>query len=420
MLKIMQRELRAEVAGYANDINSPVMGGVIRQFDPTLAAKGADVHLYDSVLRDAHAQMVLEKRVNAYAMRPGALVLDKAATAYDKKAAAFVESVLAKLDLTRIRKECGITKFVYGYSPSEVMYAKDGRNVVVTDVVARDPNRFLVDALGNVRLRTWANMFPGEILPERKILWATHDKRNNNPYGRGLGAILWWLVWFKREQEKQLYTYSHRFASPTVVATVTGAGPGLEEATEAAQGVSGESEVVVSDNVKLSLLESLRHGSEMVFLNSIALWNEEMSKAVLTEATTTSNGEHAVKANGGVADDLRTVQMRADAKAADRELGVLITWLVNINFPGAKVPLYVTDVSDPNKAKKQAEQDAIMFSFGYRRDQESVDEIYGTGYKLVNPDLLGPAQEQIKVQEDGSKSPVAAGAAQVNINAAAA
>lgn len=414
MHKMIQRELRAEVAGVSNDINSPVMGEVFRQFDHTLVSKGAaDVHLYDSVLRDAHAFSVTEKRVDAYAMRPWSLVLAKDASAYDKKAAAFVDRVLRSLDLARIRKETGITKFVYGYAPSEVMYAREGRNVVITDVVSRDPNRFLVDKEGNIRLRTWANNWPGEVMPNRKILWATFNKRNNNPYGRGLGEILWWLVWFKREQQKQFVTFSHRFASPTVVATVSGTGQALEDAMEAANGVSGESEVVVSENVKLSLLESTRHGSEMVFLNGIKLWNDEMSKAAGVETTSTAVGEHSVKSNGGVSDDLRTIQMRTDAAASDREIDVLSKWLIELNFPGAKVPRCATDITDPNKAKKQAELDAVVFSFGYRRTQESVDEIYGAGFEPIHSDE--PA-----AQGSQSKSPAAAGAAQVNINAAAA
>lgn len=411
MDKKLKRTLLAEVAGVTNDITSPAMGGVFRQFDTTLTDKGAgNIHLYDSVQRDAHAYCLLEKRVNAYAMKPWVLVRADDATAYDKKFAKFADGVLRKMNITRIRKESGIAKMLFGYAPGEVMWKREGQFTVATDIINRDPMRFLVDENGGTRLRTWKNMFPGELMPDRKILWYTFDKRNNNPYGRGLGAILWWMVFFKREQQRQLVTYSGKFASPTVVATFKGTGNDSvqEDAQKAAEGVSGESEVAVSENVVLSLLESTRQGSEMVFVNGIKLWNEEMSKAVLGLSQAT--GEGSKSAASSVQDeDERSEFAQGDADAADREMAELLTWLRDLNFPGAKIPQFSTRLAKPNDRKKTAETDAILFSTGWIRDDESQKATYGAGY------VRAPKAEAI---DTPAKTPTAAGAAQVNVNAA--
>ena len=70
-----------------------------------------------------------------------------------------------------------------------------------------------------MRIATREHPYIGEELPPRKFVVHRYWAQNNgDPYGAGLGRILYPLVKFKRRALESQLLYSDRFSNPTAVA----------------------------------------------------------------------------------------------------------------------------------------------------------------------------------------------------------
>lgn len=396
-------------AGADNDITYPTLMGFYRQTDPTLNNRGANIHLYHQILLDPHAYSVLQKRasaINAYPLelKPGGK------TAKDKKACALVTEQLANMRLRQIREEMLLSELVYGFQVGEAMWSRDGDTVVLTDVLARDQIRFNMDDQYCIRLRTRTNMLLGDLVPERKFVWSTFDRRNNGPYGRGLGAVLWWPVHFKRMLQEFWLEYADKFTTPAVVGTSpAGATPEMQQRVLiAAESIAtGSKAASLPDGCTLDTLESKRAAAEMVYSSFIEYLDEEISKAVLGESATSGSATHSSKAATQVHSDLHKILAVSDSTRIDAALNSgPIKWLTEYNVPGAKPPRLETDTSEPADLKKAAEIVAVLASAGWKRKREWIEQTFGGEFEECEP---GTAAE----------NPTAAGSTQVNVNAAA-
>jgi hypothetical protein len=137
----------------------------------------------------------------------------------------FVESQLEELPMDEIFKAL-LEAYVVGFSVAEVMWRRSSSGIKAYDVRPRDQRRFLFQEDGKadmgftMRMMENASDFRGVELPARKFVvfryWA---QANGDPYGCGLGRILYPVVKFKRRALESQLLYSDRFANPTAVAT---------------------------------------------------------------------------------------------------------------------------------------------------------------------------------------------------------
>lgn len=402
-------------AGPDKDFTYPTMMGIYRQTDPTLKNKGADVRLYHNILLDPHAYSCLRKRATAQ----NAYEWDvKAASekSRDKRAAAIVKEQLANMRFQQIREEMLIAELVYGFQVGECMWRRDGEQIVLDDILSRDQVRFAMDDKYRIRLKTMSNMLVGDLVPDRKFIWTTFDRRMNGPYGRGLGAVLWWPVHFKRMLQGFWLDYADRFTTPSVVGTAPDSSGEAEMKTvlAAAENVTDRKAAALPPGAKLEMLESKRAAAEAVFHKFIQYLDEEISKAVLGEAVTSSGSSNASKAAAQTGTELKKENAISDANRLDTALNKgPVTWITEFNVPGATPPKVVTNTKDPVDLKKQAETDATVASMGVARPSIAyIKATYGDGWEEI------PPAERIGAKDPAS-SPAVAGGKQVNINAAA-
>lgn len=136
----------------------------------------------------------------------------------------FVEKLFGRLQLNEIYNAM-IESYVVGYCVAEVMWRRTAEGVVPFDVRFRDPRRFRfvenedADYGFELRLITRDSPHTGIEIPARKfIVFRYWTQANGDPYGAGLGRILYPLVKFKRRALESQLLYSDRFANPTAVA----------------------------------------------------------------------------------------------------------------------------------------------------------------------------------------------------------
>lgn len=398
-------------AGPENDITFPTMLSFYRQTDPTLNNKGANLHLYHNILSDPHTYSCLRKRATAIISYPWDIVAADAKPR-NQRAAEGIKKQLANVRLAQIREETLLAELVYGFAVGETMWRRDGNEIVLDDILSRDQVRFNMDDQYRIRLKTRQNMLLGDLVPDRKFIWSTFDRRMNGPYGRGLGAVLWWPVHFKRMLQGFWLDYADRFTTPGVVGTAPegGGDDAIQKVLEAAENVMDRKAAALPPGAKLETLESKRAATEAVFSKFIEYLDDEISKACLGESVTSSGSSNASKAAAQTGTDLMEANAISDANRLDTAANsTYIKWLTEFNYPGATPPKMVTNTKKPVDMKKEAETDAMVASMGFELDEAAVCRKYGPGWKRT----------KAATAPDLANNPVVAGSKQVNINAAA-
>ncbi len=372
-----------EIASIARDPMVPQYQTTMDPSDETLRSRGGGkgIALYDEIKRDAHAFAVIQKRTLEVTNREW-MVEPASDRLRDRKAADLVETQLKGISFDRLTM--GLMGAVLkGYAVAEAMWKNVGGVWTVVAVKVRKQRRFRMTPEGEARLLTRESGFDGMILPDRKFIVHRYniDHDDDEPYGLGLGSVLFWPAWFKRQVLSHWLQASERYAAPTVKATYPG---GYDKAMQeklmaAIRAMIRDAGIVVPEGVEIELLEAARGGGGGGQESLARYLDELMSTAVLGESLSTNAGERGSRSLGEVHNDVRLAIAKADSDFISETLnGSLVKWIVELNMPGAGLPKVWRDFSEVEDLDKRAVRDKTIKDMGYRPSSvDYINETYG-------------------------------------------
>lgn len=371
-----------EIATVQRDITFPYFGGRLTNRDETLATRGGarGIAIYDDIERDGHAYGILQKRKLAVAARPWE-VLPASEAALDKRAAEICTRQLKALNFDLLTTNL-LDAILKGYAVGEIMWAVKGSEIVAKEVIARDQRRFVFNDKRELRMLTLENILDGEALPERKFIAHSFGGKDGTPYGLGLGSRLFWLVYFKRRDITFWLTFADKFGSPTAIGKYPPGTPPPEQTKllAALSAIAQDTGVIIPEGMLIELLEAQRSGSTDAYERLARYMDEQMSECVLGETMTTSS-KGAGLGSGGVANvhnEVRLELVRADADLLSGALnGTLLTWITELNVPGATPPTVWRDVSEPADLAAQATRDKLIYDMGFDPSLKYINDTYG-------------------------------------------
>ena len=266
----------------------------------------------------------------------------------------------------------------YGYSVAEALYGREGREVRLTGLPVRSPDRFRWRADGALLLRSSSSP-DGEALPDRKFLVVTRDSEHDDvPHGPGLAYWCWWPVEFKRYGSKFWLTALERYGSPVPM----GKHPDGALTAQVDQLLSVLSQIATGSSVAIPESQSI----ELLSANNRAAgdheqwlryWDQVISGVVLGQSSTTDQGPW--RGTAEVQKDVRDEVVAADARLLDDAVTrTLAVWLTEWNYPGATIPVLHRDAEPPEDLTARARRDQIVSaSTGYRLTLRDVQQRYG-------------------------------------------
>jgi len=374
-------DMRRMLATPGNDITIPNYSTVLRSEDETLLAKGGarGIRLYDEVRRDGHALAVLTKRTLKVVARPW-VVEPASKRAIDRKAAEVVERQINRVGFDRLCRELlGAT--LYGYSVGEIDWAVGGGEIFPARIINHQRARFVFDLDWRPRLLTRANSFEGEELPERKFIVHRHDAEGSDPYGRGLGRVLFWHVLFKREGVGFWSHFLEKYASPTPVAKYPMGTPPAEQdkLLNHLLDLVQKGALVVPLGTDVEFLEAARTGAA-TYEEWCRFWDEQTSVAVLGETLSTNIQGQGSRAASETHDDVSSGIADADSDFLSATLNeTLCRWITEFNVPGAEPPT----IWRPRPKNETAEEDHR--SKRAARQKSEMDNLFELARKGYRP-----------------------------------
>ncbi len=377
------KDLFQEIATIERDVIRPVYGGLLRPDDDTLMSRGQGkgLRIYDDLERDCHAYAVLQKRKMAVVSREWGIEPATESPA-DKRAAEIVEGQLRALPLDRICLGL-LDSVLKGYAVAEVMWEIREGEIAVADIRAREQRRFVFGEGGELRLLTPEDMNLGVPVPDRKFIVQSFGAKDGNPYGLGLGTRLFWPVFFKRQGITFWLTFADKFGNPTAVGKYpVGASPDEQKKLLASlQALAHDVGIIMPEGMMVELLEAQRSGSINTHESLARYMDEQMSEAVLGETLTTNIGKTGSYAASETHNEVREELVKADADLQSDVLNAsLVTWITELNVPGARPPRFWRDFEEPEDLKATAERDRLVYDMGFEPSEEYIREKFGEGW----------------------------------------
>ena len=372
-----------EVATVKTDPMVSAFQNIMEPTDETLKIRGGGkgVDAYDEIRRDPHAYSVLQKRKQEVCSREWN-VFEASEKRIDKKAAELVRSQLANINFDLLTR--GLMGAVLkGYAVAEVMWANIDGTWTVSAVKVRRQGRFRFTLDGELRLITRDTPYEGDPVPDRKFIVHRHsiDDDDDDPYGVGVGSVLYWPVWFKRQALGNWLRATERFSAPTVDISYQGEydKKRQDELLLAAKSLGTDGAIAHPENATISLLEASRGGGGDVLESINRYLDELMSEAVLGETLSTNSGERGARSLGEIHNQVRIAIAKADADMISYTLKqTLVRWIVELNMPGAQVPDVWRDFAEVEDLDKRSERDKRLSEMGYEpKDTKYLDDTYG-------------------------------------------
>lgn len=312
---------------------------IIRPNDELLLQKGgiSALNIYQRLLFDSNVQAAWEKVTQEITARD--LTVEAASDLPgDLAVKEFVEHQLEDLPIDEIFKAL-LEAYIVGFSVGEVMWRRTSSGVKAYDVRPRDARRFLfqedkdADMGFTMKMVTQANTLEGEDLPARKFIvfryWA---QANGDPYGCGLGRILYPIVKFKRRALESQLLYSDRFANPTAIAKAPLSATTAEIDTlyDHLTNLSQETALILPEGYDLDFVNP--QGTPEIFSQLRSSLIKEIYLLIAGEDEAGS-AESGSRASSEVAQTVREVRSQELSELLCATLNeTLIRWIVDLNF----------------------------------------------------------------------------------------
>ncbi|MBI0141214.1 DUF935 family protein [Bartonella sp. W8125] len=337
----LSKETMRLIATVSNDITVPNYTTVLRPQDETLIAKGGGkgIRLYEEVERDGHAKSVLEKRIAKVISREWVVMPAEDDDPQAQEAAELVEYALKRFSFDRACKDA-LSGTLFGYSVGEIVWHVRSGLILPETIKKQRQARFAFDRDWKLRLLTPEAPFEGIELPERKFIVYRHDDDGSDPYGRGLGRILFWNVLFKREGVALWAHFLEKFAAPTPIGKYPYGTPPDEvnRLTTLLADMVQAGVIVVPIGTEVDFME-VNKSDTTSYEKWCRFWNEETSVTVLGETLSTAldgvGSRAAVEGHMEVSDGVAD----SDADALCETLNAtIVKWIIDYNLPGAPYP----------------------------------------------------------------------------------
>ncbi|OIO05425.1 MAG: hypothetical protein AUJ49_01310 [Desulfovibrionaceae bacterium CG1_02_65_16] len=373
-------ELKQEIATVEKDILFPAFDGILRNLaDDTLLTRGGGegLKIYDNLERDGSVYGYLGKRKLAVTARPWEVVPGGPGRK-EKKAAEVVKAMLDTVGFDRLCKNL-MDAVLKGYAVAEILWDTDGATYFPREIKSKNQRRFHFAVDGSLRLLTPRDMYQGEPVPPRKFIVHTFGDKDGSPYGLGLGTRLFWYVLFKREDFRSWLLFLDKFASPTAVGKYPqGAqAPEQQKLLDALGAIARDAGVIIPEGMAVELLEAKRStaGSHEAFCRYL---DEQIGLIILGDAPSAKDSGGALASAAILRNEVRLELVADDADLLSATLNkTLLTWITELNVPGAIPPTVWRDVKPAEDQTARSERDKNLGSLGYRPTLKSVQETYG-------------------------------------------
>lgn len=413
--------------------------------DPLLVKHGYPI--YEQMVNDSEVDASLDLLVESSSSQPIRAIASvppgEVGHEESQKLAKFVNYVFDQFDIDSWHKEQTRGALQFGNSCSEIDwefedYGRYRGSLVITDLRRQEPQNYgyITDRYGTVYgtapLNNAALIFPlGNLIPlsndglatnlpgavpvHKLCIW-TWKKRANDPRGTSILGPAYIPWWSKQRAIEEWSCWIGRFAQPSLWGTPgPDAVPVCDPANPNAPPIPPTQALLAAlQQFKSASVLALPHGSQLEllqaqagakeFIDSIHLWDTQITRAILGQHLATAEGEKQSRAAADV-HGLVLLQLIRSIKQWKAKLiqNQIIKPLIEINYGDIGDLMPVVDIGDADGWPLTATEIAVLFQSGFfAEDQlQELDKRLGVPVRKTNVPT-GPAAISARLNNDNS------------------
>ncbi|HWC63971.1 MAG TPA: DUF935 family protein, partial [Rhizomicrobium sp.] len=267
----------------------------------------------------------------------------------------------------------------YGYGLAEMIWARDGRNIVIDAIKVRKARRFRFGQDGKLLLQTRSKFGTGEPMPDRKFwTWVIGSDHDDDAYGLGLGHWCYWPAFFKRNDIRLWMIFLDKFGAPTPAGKFppTASQADINKLLQAAKAIATSSAVVYPETMSIDLIQATRSGSGE-YGTAYEKFDQAIAKVILSQTATTMGTP------GKLGNNQEQMQVREEVSKSDSDLQCAsfnngpVKWLTEWNYPNAIPPRVYRTFEEPDDLEKAADTDTKIAALGFDPSEDYVRQRYG-------------------------------------------
>lgn len=366
--------------------------------DPVLKKTGKDIKTYRDLLSDAHVGAAVQSRKSGVKCLEWEIDRGKSKS----RQAKLITDVFNALDLNRILGEI-LDAPLFGYSPIEVIWERQGQYILPADLVGKPPEWFNFSVENELQFRTKEKWQGEPITVERKFLLSRYNPTYENPYGENVLSKCFWPVTFKRGGMKFWVVFTEKYGMPFAIGKHP-RGASDKERTDILgmlENMVRDAVATIPDDSSVDLLEPTgKTASTDIFERLLTFSNQEISKAILGQTLTTEMQDVGSYASAKVHLDVRYDIVQADKKLAEQTLNELIKWIYEINFGDTDNRATFTLYEEEEVDKTLAERDQTLTNSGVKFTKKYFMKAYGFEEEDIEEDTNKPTPSQFQETDD--------------------
>ncbi len=389
-MTIPMGDLSQQIATRDRCIQSiPDLGMMLPNPDPVLKALGKDIEVYRNMRVSPQIGGNIRRRRSAvksleWDVRPGGA---------SARATRSVKSMIKDLDMNGLLSEI-MNAPMYGYQPLEIEWEYVGSYYTPTSVIGKLPEWFHFDGQNQPRFRTKDNPLYGELLPDRKFIFARQDATYDNPYGFPDLSMCFWADTFIKGGLKFWVTFSEKYGIPWVIGKHPRNTPEseTEQLLDRLSDMVQDAVAVIPDDSSVDIKEATgKAASADVFERLLVYCRGDINYALLGQnqsSEATSN-----RASSQVGHEVTKSIRNADKRIVESVFNGLVRFIFDYNFNDNNRPeFYMFDPNDVDES--MATRDQSLYNSGVRFTSQYFKRAYG----FQDGDLVEAATPSSSVQ----------------------
>lgn len=274
--------------------------------------------------------------------------------------------------------EVGLDAIFHGYQPVEIVWELINGIRLPVKLIDRPREWFHFDTDNRLRFKSKANSVDGELLPEKKFLLFRHKPRYNNPYGTRVLSRCFWPWMFKHSTEKWKIQFLEKFGTVWALGKLPRGKENKEydNMYDALLDLINSAVGVVPDDGSVELIEPAGKGTTAnIFDGNIKLYNDEISKAIVTVTSLTDSDSKGSYASDEIRERMLKALTSSDKKIALKKTSQLFRWVFDVNGWGSAPTAELWEPEDYDK--ERADRDQILHNQGLRPTKKYYISKYG-------------------------------------------
>ena len=375
------RTLSDEIAKRQNFDNIVKFWNSLPDPDPILKKINKDISVYREIMNDAHVYSTIQQR------KSGVLSMEWELRRLEASDNEFniIKEVFQHLNITNIMDQALNTP-LFGFTVFEIIWSSYGDLILPVRIEEKPQEWFYFDLNNQLMLKNNPNSayMTGIPTDPLKFILLQHKSTYMNPYGERLLSRCFWPVTFKRGGIKFWITFIEKYGQPwTIGKHPRGASQqDIDNFLNQLENMVQDAVATIPDDSSIEIIEAQKSTSSEVFKILLDFFNNEISKAILTQTLTTDITDKGTYAAASVMSKMLDQIILSDSKIIENLLNHLIQLIYEINFNSNSLPDFIL-YKPADVDKLLAERDEILTRTGIKFTKQ----YYIKNYNLSEDDF---------------------------------